>query len=142
MTTELNHFLQKLARKQIEQGIAACFVACPEDEPQRIAGYYTLSACSIQLKDLPEPLSKRLPHYTQVPATLLGRLARSLDFKGQGLGDLLMASALQRTLNSRRDVASYALVTDPKADDARSFYSSFGFMPLNLERLFLPLPKP
>jgi hypothetical protein len=37
-------------------------------------------------------LQKRMP-YRSLPVTLLGRLARDVKFKGQGLGDLLLADA-------------------------------------------------
>ena len=50
-----------------------------------IAGYYTLSQYAIELEDVPEEVAKKLPKYALVPATLLGRLAVSIDFRGKGL---------------------------------------------------------
>jgi hypothetical protein len=53
----------------------------------RIAGYYTLSADNVRLDDLPAELLKqlKLPRYPVLGATLIGRLARDLSFKGRGL---------------------------------------------------------
>ena len=135
----LNDYLTKYVRKQVSAHVAACFVACPDNEPTRVAGYYTLSACTITRTELPQNALKGLPPYRDIPATLLGRLARSVDFKGCGLGDLLMTSAFHRALAATQDVASWAIVTDPKDDTADKFYSAFGFRELNADRFFLPM---
>src|SRR5438309_1581177 len=115
----LNDFLRARARREMEAGTSACFVIVPESTPEQIAGFYTLSAAVIQRSELPEALVKKLPRYRELPATLLGRLARSLDFKGQGIGDRLMISALSRAVEGAREVASWAVVTDPKDQEAR-----------------------
>jgi predicted GNAT family N-acyltransferase len=77
----------------------------------------------------------------QLPATLVGRLARSLDFKGQGIGDLLLIDALQRSLNHSKSVASVAVVVDAKDEVAKAFYEKHGFieLPEHPSRLFLPM---
>lgn len=135
----LNNFLQTRARKEMESRMSACFVLTPKAQPDRIAGFYTLSATSILRSELPEALVKKLPRYHVLPATLLGRLARSLDFKGCGIGNKLMASALLRAVEGQKHVASWALVTDPKNENASRFYESFGFQSLTAARLFLPM---
>jgi len=137
----LNDFLRTRARKEMEADISACFVLVPQERPEQIAGFYTLSSASIARTELPEVLLKKLPRYTQLPATLLGRLARSLDFKGQQIGDRLMISALTRAVEGSKRVASWAVVTDPKDEKARRFYAAFGFKPLTAERLFVPIKQ-
>lgn len=135
----LNEFLRTRARKEAEAGMSVCFVAVPRDQASRVAGFYTLSATIIVRTELADALTKKLPRYRELPATLLGRLARSLDFKGERLGDLLMVSALCRAVEGAKQVASWAVVTDPKDQNARKFYENFGFRPLTPERLFLPM---
>lgn len=135
----LNDYLKKRARKEMEAGLAACFVAVPADEPGRIAGFYTLSAATIGTVDLPEAVTRRLPRYRDFPATLVGRLARSVTFKGMGIGDRLMMSALARAATSSLEVASWAVVTDPKDEAARRFYQTFGFSDLDGSRMFIPM---
>jgi ribosomal protein S18 acetylase RimI-like enzyme len=137
--TELNDFLRTRARREMEAGTSVCFVLVPESTPERIAGFYTLSAATIRRCELPDALLKKLPRYIELPATLLGRLARSLEFKGQGIGDRLMISALSRAVGGARQVASWAVVTDPKDQDAQRFYESFGFRGLTSNRLFIPM---
>ncbi len=137
----LNDFLRTRARKEMDAGTSACFVLVPRSSPERIAGYYTLSAATIRRSSVPGALIKRLPRYPELPATLLGRLARSLEFQGQGIGDRLMVSALSRAVEGARQVASWAVVTDPKDNEARRFYESFGFRALTPDRLFLPMKE-
>jgi GNAT superfamily N-acetyltransferase len=135
----LNDFLKTRARREMEMGTSACFVLVPEMAPERIAGFYTLSAAAIRPAEVPEKLLKKLPRYQEFPATLLGSFARSLDFKGQGIGDRLMMSALSRALEAAQQVASWAVITDPTDEKARRFYESFGFRTLTPKRLFLPM---
>lgn len=135
----LDDYLKKRARKEMDAGLAVCFVAVPENDPGCIAGFYTLSAANILITALPEAATKKLPRYGEFPATLLGRLARSTAFKGQGLGDRLMMSAFARAAHAAEEVASRAIVTDPKDDSARRFYEAFGFSELGANRLFVTM---
>ena len=48
--------------------------------------------------------------------TLLGRLARSAEFRGAGLGEILLMGAFQRALERRRNIASLAVVVDAPAE--------------------------
>ncbi len=137
----LNDYWKKRARKEIDAGLAVCFVAVPESDPGRIAGFYTLSAATILTTALPEAVTRKLPRYGEIPATLLGRLARSTAFKGQGLGDRLMMSAFARAAHGAEEVASWAFVTDPKDDNARRFYEEFGFSVLGTNRLFMTIKQ-
>lgn len=136
---ELNDYLAKRARKDVASGVAACFVATEGEGGSRIVGYYTLSAATIERASLPEKLLKKLPRYPELPATLLGRLAVSTGCRGQGLGTRLLFSAMRRSADAAAEVASIALVTDPKDEAAASFYQRFGFEPLTPQRMFLPM---
>ena len=120
---------------------SACFVMVPEADERKVAGYYTLSAATVIRTALPEATLKKLPRYSEFPATLLGRLARDLGFKGQRVGDRLMASVLNRAVAASQEVASWAIVTDPKDDRARDFYATFGFQALTSERMFLTMKQ-
>jgi GNAT superfamily N-acetyltransferase len=113
----------------------------PLATPGVIAGYYTLSALSVEITGIPEPLRKRLPRSPVVPVTLLGRLARSLDHRGQGVGERLLIDALNRAQLAADSVGSHAVVVDPIDERAAAFYEIYGFLPLTGEtrRLFLPM---
>lgn len=139
--TALNDFLRTRARKEMEAGTSMCFVMVPEADPTRVVGYYTLSAATIARTVLPEAMAKKLPRYEEMPATLLGRLARAVQMKGQNIGQRLMLSALNRAVSASQEVASLALITDPKDDKARTFYEFFGFQALTERRMFLTMKQ-
>lgn len=135
----LDRYLQKQAGQDISRRVAAAFVITPDGTT--IAGFYTLSAHLVNLADLPENVAKKLPRYPNVPATLLGRLAVSENFRGQGIGELLLLDALQRALGNTREVASAVVVVDAKDERARGFYLRHDFIPLPTQpnRLFYPM---
>ncbi len=136
---ELTDFLQKRARKEMAARSCACFVLVAASDPGRIAGYYTLSQTSVSSQSLPEAVAKRLPHYQELGATLIGRLARDLSWRGQGIGRLLIVDALRRTLRLSTEAGAVVVVTDSKDLKARAFYEKFGFQTLDARRLFIPM---
>jgi GNAT superfamily N-acetyltransferase len=124
----LDQYLQKQAGQDINKHVAAAFVITPDGVT--IAGFYTLSAHVVSLGDLPESVAKKLPRYPNVPSTLLGRLAVSKDFRGRGIGELLLLDAFNRVLVHSSEVASAAVVVDAKDERARDFYLRHDFIPL------------
>jgi predicted GNAT family N-acyltransferase len=93
---------------------------------KQIAGFYTLSAASIPLLDVPETLKKKLPRYPSVPVARMGRLAVAQSYQKNKLGAALLWDAVERA--SKSDLASVALVVDAKDDTAKSFYQHHGFI--------------
>lgn len=132
----LNRYFQQQIGQDVRRRVAACFVAL---QGVQVAGYYTLSAASVSLADLPVQHAKRLPRYPSVPVVRMGRLAVDQTFSGQGLGGALLADALARASNA--DIGAYALLVDAKDAQAADFYRHHGFLPLNDAPLqwFLPL---
>lgn len=135
----LDRYLIKQASQDVSKHVAATFVITPDGV--EIAGFYTLSAHSIPLIDLPEEFAKKLPRYPSVPATLLGRLAVGSTFRGQGVGKLLLVDALRRVLASTSEVASAAVVVDAKDEASLNFCTRHGFIPLSTRpnRLIYPV---
>jgi predicted GNAT family N-acyltransferase len=74
-------------------------------------------------------------------ATLVGRLARDLSFRGQGIGELLLIDALKVSLIMSRKIGSVAVLVDAKDENAHRFYTGFGFIafPDTVKRLFMPM---
>ena len=135
----LDNYLKKQARQDVKKRVAAAFVLSPDG--RTIAGYYTLSQYSVDLGTVPSEISRTLPKYPMVPATLIGRLAVSTVFRGQGLGELLLMDALQRSLTLSIQIASAAVIVDAKDNQAAKIYRKYGFLELpNVTgRLFLPM---
>jgi predicted GNAT family N-acyltransferase len=137
----LDRYLKEQASQDAKKRAAVPYVLVTVEG--RIAGYYTLSSDNIRLDDIPGELVKKLnlPRYPFIGATLIGRLARDLAFRGQGIGELLLADAVKRALEMSKHIASAAVVVDAKDERARCFYGEFGFIafPETANRLFLPM---
>jgi len=136
---ELDLWLRRRARQDQDRRIAAVYVLVPTAERNRIAGFYTLSATAIALADLPDAFVRRLPRYPLVPAILIGRLARAIDFPG--LGDVLLTDALKRAWRHSSEIAAAAIVVDAKSQRACEFYRRYGFEVIagSSDRLYLPI---
>jgi hypothetical protein len=136
---ELDTWFREQARQDLDRNVSAVFVMTPVSEPNRVAGFYTLSAASIAITELPDALTRKLPRYPIVPAILIGRLARDLAFPRTG--SLLIADALQRASSNAEEVAATVVVVDAKDDKAAEFYRRFGFENLanTPRRLFISM---
>ena len=135
----LDTYLRTRAGQDVRRRVARVFVCC-EKGSDVILGYYTLSSLSIDLRSLPKDKARRLPRHP-VPCALIGRLGVSEDAQGQGIGRLLLADAVKRSLAVGEEIAIHAVVVDAKDARAKRFYEAFGFASLvgQPDRLFLPL---
>lgn len=136
----LDNYLKRQAGQDIKRHISRVYVAVQQNNPKKIIGYYTLSSLSIELNQLPEKLSKKLPGYP-IPAALIGRLAVAKSNQGNGIGRVLLADAVKRTIAVSDEIAIYTIVVDAINEKAKTFYRQYGFKPLCDKplRLFLPL---
>ena len=135
----LDTYLQRYASQDQRRRVAVAFILTPDSVT--VAGYYTLSQSSIELDVIPVDFAKKLPRYSRVPATLIGRLAVSTSFRGQKLGALLLMDALHRCLMGSKQFGSAAVLVDAKDDAALSFYKKYGFLELPGigRRLLIPM---
>jgi predicted GNAT family N-acyltransferase len=137
----LTDYIKLQAAQDVKKNVAAVFVLTADGST--IAGYYTLSQYGVDAGELPPALFVQLsiPKYPRLPATLIGRLARHVDLRGQNIGELLLMDALHRALDAARAVASLAVIVDAKDHNAVRFYKRYGFTELadHADRLFLPM---
>ncbi len=134
----LDRYFREQVTQDIRRRATACFIAV-ETVTGRVAGYYTLSAGSVPLTDLPQDLAKKLPRYPSVPVARLGRLAVDQNFMGMKLGAALLWDAAARS--ARSELMANALLVNAKDDGAEAFYLHHGFVPLGTRRLILPFGK-
>ena len=143
----LDAYLMRYASQDVRRNVARVFVATAtgkggsgSNAAAPVAGFYTLSAASVQCTELPVALAKKLPRYP-LPVAMLGRLAVSTDFQGQGVGSVLLVDACKKVLKAEAVLAVAGLVVDAKDEAAARFYRHFGFEPLvsSSQRLFLPM---
>jgi hypothetical protein len=135
----LNDYLAKYAKQDVKRKASAVFVLVDRSDPKRIIGYYTLCATYVALSELPEEVTKKLPRYPEIPAILVGRLAR--DVNHPGVGELLLSDAIARCVRVASEIAASLLVIDSKDDAATRFCAEFGFisLPKLADRMFLPM---
>lgn len=137
----LDRYLKEQAGQDARRRVAAPFILTQKSDRKTIVGYYTLSAFGVDLQDLPEDVIKKLPAYPVVPVTLLGRLVVDPRYRGRGVGEFLLADALQRAFTQSSQIAAAAVVVDAIDEQAARFYRHFGFIPFpdKPSRLFLPM---
>lgn len=110
-----------------------------DDLQSRVVGYYALTVASLEREDATGRASKGMPRHP-IPAMLLARLAVDGSVQGEGVGAMLLADAMQRTLLVAEETGIRLLLVHAVDDEARSFYLHFGFEvspsdPMNLQLL-------
>jgi|TARA_R110000850_G_scaffold217204_7_gene342749 GNAT superfamily N-acetyltransferase len=138
----LNEYLRRFAGQHRRMGISATYVLIDSDQPRVVLGYYSLSAAEVDVARLSDSDRKKLPRFP-IPCYRMGRLACRTDRRGAGLGRLLVGCAVDRCLQTKKQIPAYALLVDAKNASAKAFYEHYGFTPL-LDRamtLYLPLGR-
>jgi hypothetical protein len=136
---EFNDWFRRRAKQDQDRRVTAVHVFAPTSEPTQVAGFYSLSASSVQLAELPASQICKLPRYPHVPAVLIGRLARDVNFPG--IGNLLLVDGLERIKIHSNNIAAAVIIVEAIDDAASNFYERFGFIPFgsNPRKLFLPI---
>jgi GNAT superfamily N-acetyltransferase len=137
---DLDSFFQKYPwQNQFRHHIGNTYVAVE----RRVLGFMTVSVSSMEFERLPADLKRKLPRYP-IPVLRVARLAISEDAQGQGIGRRLMRAAFAMAIDLRAKLGCAGVVVDAKRG-AESFYSSFGFEPLEIIEGVLqekPTPRP
>jgi GNAT superfamily N-acetyltransferase len=121
----LDLWLREFARNVDRKNLGRTFVWHAGDN--EILGYYTLAPTVIDREELPARLGRGNPN--RIPAVLLARLALDQRLHGQGLGEQLLVSALERIVRAATQVGGRFVVVDAIDDTAAAFYRHYGFRP-------------
>ena len=134
---ELDNYIKQYVSQDVKRKLAVCYVL--EDEHEDVIAYYTLSASSVDLNDIPDDLKSSLK-YAEIPVVIIGRLAVHVEYQGNKLGQILLIDALKRIIEISALVGNHAVIVDPISESAEKFYAKFGFIQLkDSNRMFLPL---
>jgi GNAT superfamily N-acetyltransferase len=134
----LDRFLKTLAGQYERKRFGRTFVAvAPGDNVVR--GYYTCATGSFALEALPSSARRGLPRHT-VPTLHLGRLAVDQSCQGRRLGETLLFHFLQSSLETSADWGVFAVDLWAIDENARAFYTRYGFVSLEDDPLHLYLP--
>lgn len=136
----LNNYILRNVTKDVKSSACTCFVIL--NETNQVIGYYTLSTESIPRQDAPDEVQKKIK-YEYIPVILLGRLAIDKNEFGKGYGKLLLVNSLKRSLEvAQKQIGAVAVIVDPIDDEAKAFYSKYGFTMLPISgRMFMSMKK-
>jgi len=135
----LDQWLRERARSS-EALSARTYVICSTAEPDRVVGYFSISAAVEQRNALPSAKLRRgMPE--QVPLLLIGRLAVDAQWQGRGLGSALLADALRRCLAASEIAGVRGVVAHAIDEAAVVFYERHGFIrsPLGERIMLMPI---
>jgi len=137
--SSLDQWLRERARAS--EGLSArTYVVCPAKEPDRVVGYFSISAAVEERNALPSAKLRRgMPE--QVPLLLVGRLAVDAEWRGRGLGSALLIDALRRCLAASEIAGARGVVAHAIDDAAVAFYERHGFVrsPLGERVMLMPI---
>ncbi len=132
----LDVYLRRFARQHAESNVSRTYVAA---EAAEIQGFYSLAMSAIRKENLPPKHLSRFPNFP-LPVARLARLAVDTRYQRQGLGELLLADALQRCLRLSEEIGMIGVVVDAKDEKARGWYERYEFERLPDSPLTLWLP--
>ena len=135
-TEALDTYLSRFARQHSDANISRTYVAVSGSTVQ---GFYSLAMSGIRRENLPEKYLNRFPNFP-LPVARLARLAVELHHQRQGIGDLLLADALQRCLDISKSIGMLGVIVDAKDERARGWYERYEFERLPDSPLTLWLP--
>ncbi len=124
----LNDYLKRFAwQNQRRHSVGATYVAESVEAPRAVIGYHTLAAGSIPRNAFPSEIGRRLSPYPEIPVVLLARLAVDRRFQRRGIGESLLAHALDRALAVREQIGCRCIIVDAYQSAVR-WYRQFGFV--------------
>lgn len=109
----------------MKRGFATAIVAGAKTAPNKIIGYYTLSAASVLLNNVPNEMARKMPRSPNTPAVRLGRLAVASGMQGQHVGSLMVLDALRRSCAN--ELAWALFLVDAQNERVAAFYEKFLF---------------
>jgi GNAT superfamily N-acetyltransferase len=132
----LNEWLRHRAWKN-ESRFSRTYVVCAGNE---VVGYFCISAGAIERASVPGKVRRNAPD--SVPISVIGRLAVSREYAGNGLGADMLADALRRIAVASQSIGIGAVLVHAKDDAAKRFYmkcAEFIEYPADSRTLFLPI---
>lgn len=131
----LDRWLVARASKNERDGASRTYVVCDGDT---VIGYYCLAAGAVAHAQSTGKVRRNMPD--PIPVMILGRLAVSSHWAGQGVGIALLRDAIFRTLNAADIAGIRALVAHALNERAAAFYERAGFSRSPIAPLVMMLP--
>jgi GNAT superfamily N-acetyltransferase len=125
---DLDRFLAKYAgQNQFRHHIGVTYIALG---PERIIGYATVAAGTLEAENLPESRRRKLPGYP-LPVLRLARLAVDVTEQNRGVGTALPRHVFHLAIEMLERFGCVGIVVDAKPE-AVDFCARLGFSPIEL----------
>jgi GNAT superfamily N-acetyltransferase len=138
----LDAYIHSTVERDEQHHTAVAYVLVDPAQLSRVLGYFTLNSFAFPKRQARRrDQDKHLGSYDPVPAVLIGRLALDRSVQGQGLGSVLLISALTRILAIRERLGVAVAIVHAIDDPAAAFYEHNGFTRFRDEprHLYYPL---
>ena len=132
----LNDWLRHQALKN-ESRFSRTYVVCAEN---LVVAYFCIAAGAVERMAAPGKVRRNTP--SNIPVSVIGRLAVSIDHAGKGLGADILADALRRIALASQSIGIGAVLVHAKDEAAKRFYlrcAEFIEYPADSRTLFLPI---
>lgn len=121
----LDEWLRSRALANQTSGASRAWVVVEEGSSDVVA-YYASSTASVMRSTAPARVRRNQPE--QIPAILLARMAVDQRHRGKGLGAALLKHFMLKALEVAQSVGVRVLLIHAKDDEAKDFYSRYGFV--------------
>lgn len=133
---QLGSWLSDHGHTYHNENLCRVWVIAPVDRPGEVHGFFTLSAHSVNVEDINRSMRRDDPAngnvvnaLPQLPAQLLGKMARSQEGVPPRFGALLLACVYANYLAANDVTASKFLVADAREPQLIDYYVKNGFVP-------------
>lgn len=130
----LNEWLRNRALANQASGTTRTWVLVEEGSSEVVA-YYASSTASVLRSSVSTRIRRNQPE--QIPAILLARMAVDQRDKGKGVGGALLKHFMLKALEVAQSVGVRVLLIHAKDDEAKTFYSHYGFVESSFDPLTL-----
>ena len=113
-----------------------------DEADQNVLGFYYLLNTSVEHAQLgPAAGAREFVGIDKIPAVYLGMIGVQIELMRQGIGTVLMADALRRTLAIAELTGVWALTLDAIDDEAVAYYHRYDFIEFSpgSREMYLPL---
>ncbi len=132
----LNDWLRHQALKN-ESRFSRTYVVCAGNQ---VVAYFCIAAGAVERMAAPGKVRRNAP--SNIPVSVIGRLAVSRDDAGKGLGADILSDALRRIALASQSIGIGAVLVHAKDEAAKRFYlrcAEFIDYPADSRTLFLPI---
>jgi GNAT superfamily N-acetyltransferase len=132
----LNEWLIRHALNNQASGTSRTWVVI-EAGSSEVVAFYASATASVLRSSAPKAMRRNQPE--EMPAILLARMAVDVRHSRHGLGAALLKHFMLKALEVAQSFGARVLLIHAKDDEAKSFYTHYGFIESPIDPLVLTL---